>query len=181
VLPTLVNAVTQPDPAALDAPRPPVQTLEGVGQWVGVRVAAWSIAVPVASLHEIRRPPPLVRVPGVMPWLVGVAALQAQLVPVTHLARFLLDEAPRTGPDTRLLLAWRGACGFGLLVEQVFGLIDLEDGDTRPVTLSAPVPARLAACVEGTRRGHGGTWTVLDLGALFALRAFGSPQAESVP
>ncbi|MHB8570662.1 MAG: chemotaxis protein CheW, partial [Metallibacterium sp.] len=64
----------------------------------------------------------LTPVPGTQPWLLGVANIRGNLVPVVDLGLFLFGSATLIGERTRVLLVRQGNSGsVGLLVDEVSG------------------------------------------------------------
>lgn len=59
--------------------------------------------------------------PGTQPWLLGVANVRGNLVPVIDLARFLFGERTLSTERTRLLVVRQGAGSVALMVDEVFG------------------------------------------------------------
>ncbi len=65
--------------------------------------------------------PVLTPVPGTRPWLLGVANVRGNLVPVIDFARFLFGERTQHTERTRLLVVRQGSGNVALLVDEVFG------------------------------------------------------------
>jgi twitching motility protein PilI len=60
-------------------------------------------------------------VPGTRPWLLGVANVRGNLVPVIDLGRFLFGERTLLTERTRLLIVRQGGGSVALMVDEVFG------------------------------------------------------------
>ncbi|HUA78824.1 MAG TPA: chemotaxis protein CheW, partial [Dyella sp.] len=67
-------------------------------------------------------------VPGTRPWLLGVANVRGNLMPVIDLARFLFSERTLHSERTRLLVVRQGNGNVALMVDEVFGqrTVDME-------------------------------------------------------
>ena len=102
----------------------PPEQIEAPGLWRGIafRVGARRLASSIAEVNEITLPQALTPVPGTRPWLLGVANVRGNLVPVIDLGHFLFGSATAPGDRVRVLLVRQGAGGsVGLLVDEVYG------------------------------------------------------------
>ena len=75
----------------------------------------------IDEISELLAVPALTPVPGTQPWLLGVANVRGNLVPVIDLARFLFGERTQSTERTRLLVVRQGAGSVALMVDEVFG------------------------------------------------------------
>ncbi len=107
-----------------------------------VAVGAERFGLPVAGLREILPLPKVARLPGMPPWMLGIAQVRGELVSVVDLGEWLGIEAG--GKPTHLVLAEGEAGPIGLTADQVLGFRyvysdELADADAaqrakRPVT-----------------------------------------------
>ena len=100
------------------------EQIEAPGLWRGIafRVGARRLASSIGEVNEIMVPQVLTPVPGTQPWLLGVANVRGNLVPVVELGLFLFGSATLIGERTRVLLVRQGNSGsVGLLVDEVSG------------------------------------------------------------
>lgn len=88
---------------------------------LGFRIAEDWFVAPKADVREVIPPLPLTRVPGARPWLMGVANLRGNLLPVCDLGRLLGHEHDREGKNTRLLVFNSDRVPVGFLVDEVAG------------------------------------------------------------
>lgn len=99
------------------------QTLEAPGLWrgIGFRVGDRMLVSGIDEINELLAVPVLTPVPGTQPWLLGVANLRGNLVPVIDFGRFLFGERTQHTDRSRLLVVRQGNGSVALLVDEVFG------------------------------------------------------------
>lgn len=110
------------------------QKLEAPGLWrgIGYRVGSRLFVSGIDEINELLAVPPLTAVPGTQAWLLGVANVRGNLVPVIDLARFLFGERTPSTERTRLLVIRQGSGNVALMVDEVFGqrTVDMEQRQT---------------------------------------------------
>ncbi len=121
----------------------------GVRELLGFRLGAGTYALPLASVREILRPPPITEVPRAAPDVLGIVAVRGRITTVIDLRRRL--RMPETAPTklARVLVVDSGQELFGLLVDavtQVYRLLEDE------VEIAASVGGDLAEYVVGIAR-----------------------------
>ena len=104
---------------ALEAP----ETFEAPGLWrgIGYRAGSRSFVSGIEEINELLAVPTLTTVPGTQAWLLGIANVRGNLVPVIDLARFLFGERTLPTERSRLLVVRQGSGSVALLVDEVFG------------------------------------------------------------
>jgi len=136
-------------------------------EWVGVamRMAGESYLIAREEVREVLGvPTPLTRVPGARAWILGLANVRGQLLPIIDLRQFLGGGATPSSRNTRIVVANHRDVPAGLLVDEVLGFrrfADQDFGADRPTTI-VPCTRYLA----GSFRQEGEAWPVLDLRAL---------------
>ena len=90
----------------------------------------WFVA-PREDVREVTVPPRLTRIPGAKPWLLGVANVRGNLLPVTDLAQLL--DLPRAAENRNQRVMVLNAEGLpaGFLVDEVAGYRQFAPGDQR--------------------------------------------------
>ena len=83
------------------------------------------------GINELLAVPVLTPVPGTQPWLLGVANVRGNLVPVVDFARFLFGERTQQSDRTRLLVVRQGGGSVALLVDEVFGQRTVDEEQRR--------------------------------------------------
>lgn len=106
------------------------QRMEAPGLWrgIGYRSGNRLFVSGIEEINELLAVPTLTPVPGTKPWLLGVANVRGNLVPVIDLARFLFSERTQHSERTRLLVVRQGNGNVALMVDEVFGqrTVDVE-------------------------------------------------------
>jgi len=122
----------------------------------------------IAPLLEIREilfyPKQLARVPGVKPWVKGLANIRGLLFPVFDLSAFLEGRIITIEKRTRMLIIHQSNLLVGLLVDEVLGIKSIPEG---LVASSQPCQeAWIAPFAKGVLTYENITWTVFDMQAL---------------
>lgn len=96
---------------------------EAPGLWrgIGFRVGSRALVSGIDEINELLAVPVLTPVPGTQAWLLGVANVRGNLVPVVDFARFLFGERTQQSDRSRLLIVRQGSGHVALLVDEVFG------------------------------------------------------------
>jgi twitching motility protein PilI len=81
-----------------------------------------NLAIPVEELSEVHQVPNYTRLPGVKPWMMGVANIRGKLVPIIDFAKFLGGERSLTSKARRVLVIELQGNFIGILVESVAGV-----------------------------------------------------------
>lgn len=109
--------------------------LEAPGLWrgIGFRVGSRTLVSGIDEINELLTVPVLTPVPGTRPWLLGVANVRGNLVPVIDFARFLFGERTQQTERSRLLIVRQGSNNVALLVDEVFGQRTVDEEQQREV------------------------------------------------
>jgi twitching motility protein PilI len=99
------------------------EKLEAPGLWrgIGYRAGSRLFVSGIDEISELLAVPVLTPVPGTQTWLLGVANVRGNLVPVIDLARFLFAERTIQTERTRLLVVRQSGGSVALMVDEVFG------------------------------------------------------------
>lgn len=99
------------------------ERMDAPGLWrgIGYRVGPRLLVSEIGEINELLAMPPLTMVPGTRPWLLGVANVRGNLMPVVDFGRFLFDERTPQTDRARLLVVRQGGGSVALLVDEVFG------------------------------------------------------------
>ena len=97
--------------------------LRGIGFRVGVR----HFVSIIAEVNEILTPPLLTAVPGTRRWLLGVANVRGNLVPIIDLRDFIEGERSVITEASRVLVVRQHAGSVGLLIDEVLGQRSFSD------------------------------------------------------
>ena len=140
--------------------------------WSGIAFrlgAAWYVA-PMAEVAEVLPPPRATRVPGVKPWVLGVANVRGRLLPLMDLGGCLGLELGKPRKQRRVLVVERPDVFAGLLVDEVSGL---QHFSLHSLDLSLPAAAepRIAPYIQGYFQREQ-AWQVFSPFALVQAAAF---------
>ena len=99
------------------------ERMDAPGLWrgIGYRVGPRTLVSEIGEINELLALPPLTAVPRTQPWLLGVANVRGNLMPVVDFGRFLFDERTQLTDRARLLVVRQGGGSVALLVDEVFG------------------------------------------------------------
>jgi len=99
------------------------EQIEAVGLWrgIGFRIGDRHFVSSIAEVNEILTWPTLTIVPGAKSWLLGIANVRGNLVPVIDLRDFTGGGRSATSESTRVLIVRQQGGSAGLLVDEVLG------------------------------------------------------------
>ena len=100
-------------PEQLDAP--------GLWRGVGYRIGTHRLASGFDEVREILPLPPVSPVPGAQPWMLGVANVRGNLLPIVDLKQFLEGERTVLHESQRVLLVRQPGGDVAVLIDELFG------------------------------------------------------------
>ena len=143
------------------------------GEWVGVALRMAG-ELYLAAREEVREvlgvPAPLTRVPGAKGWILGLANVRGQLLPIIDLRGFLGAGPAPASRNARVIIVNHREIPAGLVVDEVLGFRRFLDSE-----FTAEVPATIVRCeryIAGSFRRGTEQWPVLGLRALLEDQAF---------
>jgi len=128
---------------------------------IGFRVGDYRLIAPLGQVVEILTLPALSRVPGAKDWVVGIANVRGNLLPIMDLHGYLHGKTTGIKKRSRVLvLNYRGVFS-GLLVDEVMGMRRFLV-ETRRVV---PDDTELAIkpYIEHIYEHHDGQWMVFSM------------------
>lgn len=151
-------------------PLPARDELPDLWSGLGFEVGGHRFVAPEGQVTEVMQPPPITALPGVKPWLRGIANVRGRLVPIADFAAFLGTELKGGRAEWRVFIVEVDDHEFGLLVDDSHGMqhfeADAEVPGEQVVELAATLPAFIQSCLGTVYRVAGRSWQVLDLHAL---------------
>jgi twitching motility protein PilI len=163
--------------ARLQATAPAANTAAAGGDsqdaWVGLgyRLAGHQMVTPRTDVREVLALPEYTRVPGAKPWLLGIANVRGDLLPLIDLNRLLGGEATPIQRGTRVLVYNADEVPAGFLVDEVAGFRRFSPQDQRhelvPDDGDALNPFLLGAFVR-----DGQLWLAMSLSKLVTSSVF---------
>ena len=153
---------------AADLPsQPPRQdSWSGIGFRVGEH---WYVA-PMGEVGEVLHEPRFTQLPGVKPWVKGVANLRGRLLPIMDLCGFFGYELSNARRQRRVLVVEHDDVFAGLMVDEVFGLQHFARDSLEALPadeLQGPVAAFVEGCFQGEQH-----WRVFSPFALARSQGF---------
>jgi twitching motility protein PilI len=137
------------------------------GEWVGValKMAGELYLVAREEAREVLGvPTPLTRVPGAKSWVLGLANVRGQLLPIIDLRAYLGGGETPAARTARIIVVNHRDIPAGLVVDEVLGFRRFTDAE-----FGAEVPPTIVNCaryIAGSFRRASERWPVLGLRAL---------------
>jgi twitching motility protein PilI len=105
------------------------EQIEAPGLWrgIGFRLGSRHLAAGFGEVVEIITLPPLTPVPGSEPWLLGVANIRSNLLPVVDLKFFLQGERTVQHASTRALVVKQAGGNVAVLIDELYGQRNFTD------------------------------------------------------
>lgn len=137
---------------------------EGLWRGIGFRVGARNFVSGIGEINELLLMPVLTMVPGTRPWLLGVANVRGNLVPIIDLNQYLHGERTQPTERSRVLLVRQAGGAIGLLVDEVLGQRNFTDEQRVDVQQEEDEQLRRFV-TENVRQGEQ-SWGVFDMSSL---------------
>lgn len=115
---------------------------------IGFRMGERFYVAPMGEVSEILHEPHVAALPGVKPWIKGVANLRGRLLPVMDLCAFFGLELSAQRKQRRVLVIDHQDVFAGLLVDEVLGVQHFNERSLMPETPGA-CEANVATFVRG--------------------------------
>jgi twitching motility protein PilI len=142
-------------------------------EWIGVafRMGGETFLVERDEAREVMGlPAPVTRVPGARRWILGLANVRGQLLPVIDLKQYLGSGELTVGRNTRVIVVNHREIPAGLVVDEVLGFRRFAERE-----FTAEAPPTMIRCehyLGGSFRRGSEAWPVLSLWTLVESPAF---------
>jgi twitching motility protein PilI len=95
-----------------------------VDDWIGIGFAINDVPLlaKMDDISEILPVPETIRVPGVTQWVLGLANIRGNLMPIIDMNGYLYAKPGRIRKESRILVINKQGVVAGLLVDEVYGL-----------------------------------------------------------
>jgi len=95
-----------------------------VDDWIGIGFAIneVSLLAKMDDISEILPLPDTIRVPGVKQWVLGLANIRGNLMPILDMNGYLHGKPSKIRKESRILVINKQGVVAGLLVDEVYGL-----------------------------------------------------------
>jgi twitching motility protein PilI len=140
-------------PEQLDAP--------GLWRGVGYRIGRQRLASGFGEVVEILALPPLTPVPGAQPWMLGVANVRGNLLPVVDLKQFLEGERTVVHEGQRMLVVRQPGGDVAVLIDELYGQRSFNEPQL--VDAADVAAGRYSHFVERAYRVGDQSWGVFSL------------------
>jgi twitching motility protein PilI len=124
----------------------------------------------MGEVSEVLHEPRFTQIPGVKPWVKGVANLRGRLLPIMDLCGFFGHEVSAARKQRRVLVVEHNEVFAGLLVDEVFGLQHFARDSLAPLPAhdaQGPMSAFVEGCFDGEQ-----DWRVFSPFALARSQGF---------
>lgn len=145
-------------PEQLDAP--------GLWRGVGYRVGSRRLASGFDEVREILPLPQITPVPGAQPWMLGVANVRGNLLPIVDLKQFLQGERTVLHESQRVLLVRQAGGDVAVLIDELFGQRSFTEPqllDEEQVAQTELTQGRYAHFVDRAYRINEYEWGIFSL------------------
>ncbi len=152
------------------APMPTKTEDQTEWQGLGFQIGGVRLVSPLGEIEEIMQMPRYTTLPGVQPWVLGLANVRGRLIPIIDMHKYLDVQTALPRKDWRVLVVEDGDLVVGLLVEQSLGMQHfLEEGfeDSTPSGMTG-----LHANLHGAYRHGGRMYYVVSLASLIRDQRF---------
>src|SRR5579863_4237236 len=148
------------------------QEAEHQEEWVGVgfRIGQTKLVAARQEVREVLVWPGVTALPGAKPWLLGLANVRGQLLPITDLNSFFGGEPTVIGRSTRVVVVNHPDIAVGLLVDEVRGFRRFVASE-KTDELSG-MPQGMTPFLAGAYVTDDDTWAVLGLHGLVESAVF---------
>ncbi len=140
--------------------------------WDGLiyRVGEVSVVTPLEDVAEILdHPPEMTMVPGIRPWVAGIANVRGNILPVIDMEAFFFDRPVKRGRRTRVLIIRDDGGSIGLLVREVGGMRHFARDARGP---AVDPPASLSPYIDAQFEAGRERFFVLNLRGLIGSAEF---------
>lgn len=144
------------------------EQLEAPGLWrgVGYRIGSHRLASGFDEVVEILPLPPISPVPGAQPWMLGVANVRGNLLPVVDLKQFLEGERTVLHESQRVLLVRQPGGDVAVLIDELFGQRSFTEQqllDSEQIASEQLAEGRYAHFIDRAYRLAEQPWVVFSL------------------
>lgn len=147
-------------PEQIDAP--------GLWRGVGYRIGKRRLASAFDEVVEILPMPQVTPVPGAQPWMLGVANIRGNLLPIVDLKQFLEGERTVMHESQRVLVVRQPGGDVAVTIDELFGQRSFVEEQKLPAGDGEALFAegRYAHFVDRAYRTGGTDWAVFSLDRL---------------
>lgn len=138
---------------------------------IGFSIMGQRLVVAMRDVREILTMPAMTRIPGARPWVLGLANVRGNLMPILDMQGFLANEPSGAKRRSRVLVVSQRGVTAGLMVDEVYGMRHFLDEEFTPQHAAA-AGTPLQSYLVGSYRQTGEQWGVFDMSKLFESPEF---------
>ncbi|MBT5330358.1 MAG: purine-binding chemotaxis protein CheW [Porticoccaceae bacterium] len=112
---------------------PPQQVGEDSWQGVAFLVSNERLLVNMKEISEVIELPAITSIPGVQPWIAGLANIRGVALPLVDLGLFLGREPSKNQARCHVISLDRPDARFGLIVDQIVGMRQVSNEDLESI------------------------------------------------
>ena len=142
------------------------EMIEAPGHWrgVGFRLGQRRLVSSFDEVMEILSLPQVTAVPGAQPWMLGVANVRGNLLPVVDLKQFLEGERTVVHEGQRCLVVRQSGGNVAVIIDELFGQRTFND--SHRAELAGENDGRYAHFVSQAYRLADTSWGVFSMATL---------------
>ena len=143
-----------------------------IEDWLGIgfSINDTPLLARMDEVEEILPIPDTIRVPGVKRWVIGLANIRGNLMPVLDMNGYLFGASTRIRKESRILVVNKQGVVAGLLVDEVFGLRRFKPDDQRDESL--PNAGTLGEYLSGVFVDQVRRWSIFNVEKLTRAESF---------
>lgn len=132
---------------------------------IGFSLLGSRFVAPLGQIAEMLEMPQYTKLPGVQPWVVGLANVRGRLLPLFDMPQFFGAKPAAQRKQHRILVVDSNNFYSGLIVDQAFGMQHFTS--ERYSETASGIPPEVEPLVDGSYTDAGGnTWAVMNIPAL---------------
>ena len=142
------------------------ELVEAPGHWrgVGFRLGQRRLVSSFEEVVEILSLPAVTPVPGAQPWMLGVANVRGNLLPVVDLKQFLEGERTLVHEGQRVLVVRQSGGNVAVIIDELFGQRTFND--THRAEMDGENDGRYGQLVNQVYRLNDVSWGVFSMQTL---------------
>jgi twitching motility protein PilI len=125
---------------------------------IGFSLMGCRFVAPIGEISEMLEVPPFTHLPGVQPWVKGVANVRGRLLPIFDLAQFFGERITSPRKKRRILILETETLYTGLMVDEVHGMQHFPMDEYRDHP--GQIPDVIQPFVSGCYPTHEHTWSL---------------------
>ncbi len=141
--------------------------VDALPRWSGVGFSLMGVrfVAPLGQVAEMLELPAITRLPGVQPWVMGLANVRGRLLPLFNMPEFFGGKAESQRKQHKVLVVDKSPHFCGLIVDQAHGMQHFTSEGYSET--AEGIPQGMQSLVKGAYKDAvGNTWMVVNIPAL---------------